>query len=113
MAETVPLHLAGNNAPVAAEVTLEPSKVTGEIPAELSGQFFRNGPNPRTGWSPHSFAGDGMIHTIALDGGRARWYRNRYVRTPLYEHPGESASRSPSTPRRAGSTTGSPPPTPT
>ncbi|GAA5043414.1 carotenoid cleavage dioxygenase [Thermocatellispora tengchongensis] len=90
MAETVPLHLAGNNAPVAAEVTLEPSKVTGEIPAELSGQFFRNGPNPRTGWSPHSFAGDGMIHTIALDGGRARWYRNRYVRTPLYEHPGES-----------------------
>lgn len=90
MAETVPLHLAGNNAPVAEEVTLEPAKVTGEIPAELSGQFFRNGPNPRTGWSPHSFAGDGMIHTIALGGGRARWYRNRYVRTPLYEHPGES-----------------------
>ncbi|MEV0613102.1 carotenoid oxygenase family protein [Nonomuraea sp. NPDC050404] len=91
MSETVvPLHLAGNNAPVADEVTLEPSKVVGEIPAELSGQFFRNGPNPRTGWSPHSFAGDGMIHTIALDGGRARWYRNRYVRTPLYEHPGES-----------------------
>lgn len=90
MSETVPLHLAGNNAPVPEEVTLEPSDVVGEIPAELSGQFFRNGPNPRTGWSPHSFAGDGMIHTIALDGGRARWYRNRYVRTPLYEHPGES-----------------------
>jgi carotenoid cleavage dioxygenase-like enzyme len=90
MAETVPLHLAGNNAPVAEEVTLEPTEVRGEIPAELSGQFFRNGPNPRTGWSPHSFAGDGMVHTVALDGGRAHWYRNRYVRTPLYEHPGES-----------------------
>ncbi|MFI6297154.1 carotenoid oxygenase family protein [Nonomuraea sp. NPDC050790] len=90
MSGTVPLHLAGNNAPVSEEVSLEPSKVVGEIPAELTGQFFRNGPNPRTGWSPHFFAGDGMIHTIALDGGRARWYRNRYVRTPLYEHPGES-----------------------
>ncbi|PZG34457.1 dioxygenase [Spongiactinospora gelatinilytica] len=90
MAENVPLHLAGNNAPVAEEVTLEPAKVVGEIPAELSGQFFRNGPNPRTGWSPHSFASDGMIHTVALDGGRARWYRNRYVRTPLYENPGVS-----------------------
>ncbi|MET8335763.1 hypothetical protein ABZV14_20695 [Streptosporangium canum] len=41
MSETVPLHLAGNNAPVAEEVTLEPSEVVGEIPAELSGQFFR------------------------------------------------------------------------
>ncbi|RBQ17886.1 dioxygenase [Spongiactinospora rosea] len=90
MAENVPLYLAGNNAPVAEEVTLEPAKVVGEIPAELSGQFFRNGPNPRTGWSPHSFAGDGMIHTVALEGGRARWYRNRYVRTPLYENPGQS-----------------------
>ncbi|MEV4014898.1 hypothetical protein AB0J35_30795 [Nonomuraea angiospora] len=27
---------------------------------------------------------------IALDGGRARWYGNRYLRTPLYEHPGQS-----------------------
>ncbi|GAA3135590.1 carotenoid oxygenase family protein [Streptosporangium carneum] len=86
----VPLHLAGNNAPIAEEVTLEPSEVVGSIPEELSGQFFRNGPNPRTGWSPHSFAGDGMIHTVALEEGRATWYRNRYVRTPLYEHPGES-----------------------
>lgn len=86
----VPLHLAGNNAPIADEVTCEPSEVIGAIPEELSGQYFRNGPNPRTGWSPHFFGGDGMIHTIALSGGEAAWYRNRYVRTPMYEHPGES-----------------------
>ena len=88
-AET-PLHLAGNNAPIAQEATLPPSKVVGAVPEELSGQYFRNGPNPRTGWSSHYFAGDGMIHTIALADGRATWYRNRYVRTPLYENPGTS-----------------------
>ncbi|MFF0492603.1 carotenoid oxygenase family protein [Nocardia sp. NPDC004068] len=86
----VPLHLAGNNAPVAEEVTVEPTEVVGRIPAELDGVFARNGPNPRTGWSPHYFAGDGMVHAIALADGRARWYRNRYVRTPLYDNPGRS-----------------------
>ncbi|MFB4280771.1 carotenoid oxygenase family protein [Nonomuraea sp. MTCD27] len=85
-----PLHLAGNNAPVTEEVTVEPSEVIGSVPEELHGTYLRNGPNPRTGWSPHYFAGDGMVHAVVLDGGRARWYRNRYVRTPLYEHPGES-----------------------
>ncbi|MFE7115697.1 carotenoid oxygenase family protein [Streptomyces sp. NPDC057654] len=85
-----PLHLSGNNAPVASEVTRRPSAVIGAIPRELRGQYFRNGPNPRSGWSPHFFAGDGMIHTIALAGGRATWYRNRYVRTPLHAQPGAS-----------------------
>ncbi|MEU7580912.1 carotenoid oxygenase family protein [Streptomyces sp. NPDC041068] len=85
-----PLHLSGNNAPIAAEVTHRPSTVTGTVPEELCGQYFRNGPNPRSGWSPHSFAGDGMLHTIALAGGHATWYRNRYVRTPLYAQPGAS-----------------------
>ncbi|MCG5219618.1 carotenoid oxygenase family protein [Streptosporangium sp. KLBMP 9127] len=83
----VPLHLAGNNAPVTEEVTAE---VVGAVPEELTGVYLRNGPNPQTGWSPHYFAGDGMVHAVALDGGRARWYRNRYVRTPMYEHPGRS-----------------------
>ncbi|MBF6245637.1 carotenoid oxygenase family protein [Nocardia elegans] len=85
-----PLHLAGNNAPVTEEVSVEPTAVTGQIPPELHGMFVRNGPNPRTGWSPHYFAGDGMVHAVALAGGRARWYRNRYVRTPLYGNPGRS-----------------------
>ncbi|WP_019928218.1 carotenoid oxygenase family protein [Nocardia sp. BMG111209] len=85
-----PLHLAGNNAPVTAEVTVAPTEVVGQIPPELAGMFVRNGPNPRTGRSPHYFAGDGMVHTVALSGGRARWYRNRYVRTPLYDNPGRS-----------------------
>ena len=84
------LHLAGNNAPVADETHVVPTEVRGAIPADLAGRFLRNGPNPRTGWSSHLYDGDGMVHAIALDGGTARWYRNRYVRTPLYGHPGAS-----------------------
>ncbi|KZM74059.1 hypothetical protein AWN90_32155 [Nocardia terpenica] len=88
--DDVPLHLAGNNAPVTEEVTVGPSEVVGVIPEELNGVYLRNGPNPRTGWSPHWFAGDGMVHAVALSGGKACWYRNRYVRTPLYRHGGQS-----------------------
>jgi carotenoid cleavage dioxygenase len=91
MASEAPMHLAGNNRPVGDEVTVAPTRVVGEVPAELRGRFLRNGPNPRTGWSAHLYDGDGMVHALVLDGaGAAGPYRNRYVRTPLYEHPGRS-----------------------
>ncbi|MBM3670930.1 MAG: carotenoid oxygenase family protein [Actinobacteria bacterium] len=85
--DAVPWHLSGNNAPVFDEVTIEDLEVTGAIPPELRGRYFRNGANPRSGTSAHWFLGDGMIHGIELAGGSATWYRNRYVRTPCYEHP--------------------------
>jgi len=87
-ADPLPLHLAGNNAPVDDERDLVPTVVVGEVPADLDGVYVRNGPNPRTGVSRHLFDGDGMLHSIALRAGKAEHYRNRYVRTPLYEHPG-------------------------
>ncbi len=57
-------------------------RVVGELPADLAGTFVRNGPNPRSGWSPHLYAGDGMMHSVDLPEGR---YRNRWVRTPLFD----------------------------
>ncbi|WP_437562037.1 carotenoid oxygenase family protein [Sorangium sp. So ce542] len=59
-----------------------------KIPSELFGRCVRNGPNPRTGWSAHAFAGVGMVHGIALEGGQGRSYWNRYVRSSLCENPG-------------------------
>ena len=81
----VPWWLQGNFAPVADEVSATDLRVSGTLPAGLTGLYVRNGSNPRTGTSPHWFLGDGMVHGIRLDGGRATSYRNRYVRTPLYE----------------------------
>jgi len=84
----LPFHLRGNYAPVTREVTATDLDVIGALPPELCGRFFRNGPNPRTGRSPHWFAGDGMIHGIRLRDGRAEWYRNRWVRTRALDEPG-------------------------
>lgn len=76
-----PRHLSGNYAPVAEELTAHDLPVTGRIPAELSGWYLRNGPNPADAASGHWFFGDGMVHGVRLDGGRAVAYRNRWVRT--------------------------------
>jgi carotenoid cleavage dioxygenase len=75
----------GNFAAVTTEETFTDLEVTGAVPPELSGLFVRNGSNPPTGTALHWFLGDGMIHGVRLERGRARWYRNRYVRTPLAE----------------------------
>lgn len=74
-------HLSGNRAPVFDEVTITDLEVTGALPPELNGRYVRNGANPQTGVSDHWFLGDGMVHGIELDSGRARAYRNRWVRT--------------------------------
>lgn len=88
MSDTLPFHLQGNFAPVTEEVTATDLPVIGAIPPELSGLYARNGANPVTGASDHWFLGNGMIHGIRLDGGRASWYRNRYVKTPCLDDPG-------------------------
>lgn len=78
-------YLEGFLAPVAEEVTAFDLKVTGRIPEHLNGRYLRNGPNPAAEVDPatyHWFAGDAMVHGLALRDGAARWYRNRWVRTP-------------------------------
>lgn len=77
----LPFHLRGNYAPVQEEVTAFDLPVTGSIPPSLRGRYVRNGPNPKSGVSPHWFTGDGMLHGVELRDGKARWYRNRFVRT--------------------------------
>ena len=87
MTEEMPAHLQGNGRPTQEELTLTDLKVVGRIPAELDGRYLRNGANPLTGMSDHPFFGDGMIHGIRLQGGQAKWYRNRYVQTPFIKDP--------------------------
>ena len=83
-----PWHLIGSREPVFEESTITELEIKGEIPRDLNGRYFRNTANPQTGYTEHWFIGDGMIHGIELADGKANWYRNRWVRTPMYDHPG-------------------------
>jgi carotenoid cleavage dioxygenase-like enzyme len=85
---------------VTDELTEFDLPVDGAIPAELDGWYLRNGPNPRQA-TAHWFTGDGMIHGVRIENGRAAWYRNRWVRTdsfdedfPLYNADGTRNLRS-------------------
>lgn len=61
-------------------------EIEGEIPTELTGTVFRNGPGLTdvNGYSlKHPFDGDGMINSIAFKDGKA-FYRNKFVKTEGY-----------------------------
>lgn len=77
-----PLYLNGVYAPVPDEIDAIDLPVTGAIPPELDGRYLRNGPNPMPGDdSGHWFTGQGMLHGVRISGGRAQWYRNRWINT--------------------------------
>lgn len=76
----------GNFAPVPDELDVNELTVEGAVPADLDGWYLRNGPNPRKA-TGHWFSGDGMIHGVRIEGGQAKWYRNRWVRTDSFVDP--------------------------
>ena len=78
---------SGNYAPVTFEADAPDLPLRGELPKDLAGTLYRNGPNPQ--FAPrdpnhHWFVGDGMIHAFHIADGRVS-YRNRWVRTPKWE----------------------------
>ena len=78
------VYLEGNYAPVAEEITATDLEIIGELPKELNGRYLRNGANPLGEVdlaNHHWFTGEGMVHGVKLQEGKALWYRNRYVRS--------------------------------
>ncbi len=75
-------YLNGAWTPTHEEVDATDMEVIGEIPADLSGIYFRNTENPVHDaiGTYHPFDGDGMVHAMSFEKGRAT-YRNRFVRT--------------------------------
>lgn len=75
--------LRGRFEPVSTEIEAADLVVAGELPRDLAGAYVRNGPNPRftpLGSYTYPLEGDGMVHGLWLEDGRAR-YANRWVRT--------------------------------
>jgi carotenoid cleavage dioxygenase-like enzyme len=79
-------YLNGIFKPTSQETTALDCKVVGEIPRDLFGAYCRNGPNPvhEPTNLHHWFDGDGMIHSIYFENGKAE-YRNAYIRTDDYK----------------------------
>ena len=81
-----PLMLSGLWEPWPMEGQIRDLPVAGEIPRDLHGTLYRNGPNPQ--FAPrgdyHFFSGDGMVHAFRIEDGKCH-YRNRWVRTPKFE----------------------------
>jgi carotenoid cleavage dioxygenase-like enzyme len=75
-------NLQGIFLPVDDESDYPALPVHGEIPGELRGTFYRNGPNPyfEPAGEYHLFDGDGMIHALTFGEGGAR-YRNRWIQS--------------------------------
>ena len=68
-------YFQGNFAPVQVEHNEPCTEVIGAIPADLAGAFLRIGANPVFVNDPasyHPFVGDGMVHEVIFDQGKAR-----------------------------------------
>ena len=78
-------YVVGIHAPMPAELTIEDLAVTGSIPAGLEGRYLKMGPNPvhHDASGHHWFLGDGMVHGLAIRGGKVLWYRNRWIQSRL------------------------------
>jgi len=78
--------LRGYYAPVNTEADAAHLHISGEMPKELCGTLYRNGPNPQFAPRGHYrwIGGDGMIHAFHIENGNVA-YKNRWVRTPKWE----------------------------
>src|ERR1700689_175798 len=69
-------HLSGNYLPVEREIDVDNLQViAGRIPHDLRGAYVRTGPNPlfKPIYYGYPMDGDGMIHAVYFENGRARY----------------------------------------
>jgi carotenoid cleavage dioxygenase-like enzyme len=82
------IFLDGYFAPMSMECDAPDLVVQGELPTDLQGVYYRNGPDPlhppKEGEEYHWFHGDGMIQRFEFMDGKVSW-RNRWVHTRKYE----------------------------
>ncbi|MBA0598194.1 9-cis-epoxycarotenoid dioxygenase NCED2, chloroplastic [Gossypium raimondii] len=76
------VQISGNFAPVPEQPAKQSLSVAGAIPSYINGVYLRNGANPL--FEPvaghHLFDGDGMIHAVSIDNGKAS-YACRFTET--------------------------------
>ncbi len=75
--------LKNNFTPIKNEIFEKNLVMTGSLPADFSGIYMRNGPNPQFEPFAYQFPldGDAMLHALYFEQGNVS-YRNRFVLTP-------------------------------
>lgn len=86
-----------NYGPVASERDEVNLEIEGAIPSELDGLYVRTGSNQKNGDAGHWFLGNGMVHGVRLQAGKALWYKNRWVQTPLLDRVSDGGALAPPT----------------
>ena len=79
--------MTGTYAPLLLEGNIADCVVEGDIPADIDGSYYRNGPNPQyppRGPYANWYDGDGMLHLMSFQNGRCE-YRNRFIRTKAFQ----------------------------
>ena len=75
-------YLINNWSPVTQELETSEIRMEGNLPKEIQGTYYRNGPNPK--FEPISyqypFDGDGMIHALSFQNGKVT-YKNKFIFT--------------------------------
>jgi len=71
--------------PLGAEIDVRDCEVEGQIPADLSGGFYKVGPDPQYPLAPGNipFDGEGHVRVFRIKNGRVD-YRSRYVKTERF-----------------------------
>lgn len=85
----------GNYRPVLRERVAEDLTVEGTLPRSLTGLYVRNGSNEHAGVPAHWFVGDGMLHGVWLEQGKARAYRSSWVQTETLANGGAATGGPP------------------
>ena len=67
------------------EADIEDVEIDGKIPSDLSGAFYRTGPDPQYPLNPHNipFDGEGHVSMFRIKDGRVN-YKSRFVRNERY-----------------------------
>jgi NADPH:quinone reductase-like Zn-dependent oxidoreductase/carotenoid cleavage dioxygenase-like enzyme len=80
---------SANTEPVADETNITNLRVAGQLPAALTGQYMRIGPNrvDAQGHLADLASGKAMVHAVTLEAGRATSYRNRWITTDAGTQP--------------------------
>jgi all-trans-8'-apo-beta-carotenal 15,15'-oxygenase len=80
--------------PLLDELDYQVEQIDGVLPKELTGTLYRIGPGKHQVGSTllhNIFDGDGLVSQLTLNGRSVR-FRNRYVRTPHFQH-GQTSNR--------------------